>query len=301
MDGATTIGSRYDCAKVCVEIGVEADLPSTINVDIGNNFIVGVKVEIPWPQISGTSKSGQFSHCSLDLPEGRGVINITLIYASNTRMERRELWRDLDNLSTTVAGVWFLLGDFNAVRNISEVQPSGREVQTDSIINEFDRCLNSLSWITLMWVATRSNKRGVDFQARKLDRVLMNEQWLLLKFSSMVEFLPPRISDHSPSLLKFCDLENPGPKPYKFFNHWTKHVEFKGIVEEVWKKQMDWNPISVLYEKLRLLKVELKKFNKRAYGDLQHVVETLKAELFSVQEVILAGNSSADLLAKKLS
>lgn len=39
-------------------------------------------------------------------------------------------------------------------------------------------------------------------------------------------FGDPWLSYHSPMVLKLADVENSGPKPFKFFNHWNKNEEF---------------------------------------------------------------------------
>ena len=43
---------------------------------------------------------------------------------------------------------------------------------------------------------TWSNKQGDGFLAKKLDRVFINDKWHLSFAHSIVEFLPPRDSDH---------------------------------------------------------------------------------------------------------
>ncbi len=87
--------------------------------------------------------------------------------------------------------------------------------------------------LLLVVISHGQNKRNEDHQARKLDRVLNNEEWLLHGPASTVEFLAPGTSDHSPTLLCICDRTNSGKKSFKFFNYWTDHPRFFGLVDKV--------------------------------------------------------------------
>ena len=79
---------------------------------------------------------------------------------------------------------------------------------------------------------TWSNCQLDGFLARKLDRVLINDNWLTKFAHSMVEFLVLEVSDHCPAFIQlYYDNESP-PKPFRFFNYWTKHSSFLDIVEK---------------------------------------------------------------------
>ena len=65
--------------------------------------------------------------------------------------------------------------------------------------------------------------------ARKLDRVLINSVWLHMYAQSTVEFLPLRDSDHYATHVQLWYEVKAPPKPFKFFNCWTRHVEFMAV------------------------------------------------------------------------
>ena len=71
--------------------------------------------------------------------------------------------------------------------------------------------------------------------ARKLDRVLINDNWMQDFVHSTVEFISPGISDHCPALVQVQQEGYSPPKPFKVFNFWTKHPEFLRIVAESWQ------------------------------------------------------------------
>jgi len=65
---------------------------------------------------------------------------------------------------------------------------------------------------------TWNNKsEGSNFLTRKLDRVLVNEEWLCKFGKTCVEFPLGGVSDHSPAVITVGTLLSFGPKPFKFF------------------------------------------------------------------------------------
>ena len=134
---------------------------------------------------------------------------------------------------------------------------------------------------------TWTNKHQEGFIARKLDRVLINDSWSDCFAHSTVEFLPPEVSDHCPSLIQIQqDMLSP-PKPFKFFNLWTKHVDFLPVVENSWNEPVPGNTRSVLHYKLKRLKSELKNFNQKYFGGISTKVGEKRKELASVQMKVL--------------
>ena len=65
---------------------------------------------------------------------------------------------------------------------------------------------------------TWSNRQGNSFLAKKLDRVIINDNWLLNFSHSIVDFLAPDVSDHSSAYIQLDMVLFSPPKPFKFFN-----------------------------------------------------------------------------------
>jgi hypothetical protein len=93
-----------------------------------------------------------------------------------------------------VDGPWIPCSDFHSVRILEEKWGS------DSLYSyeiEFNDCLNSLEVMDLNFGGcffTWSNKiEGSSFVARKLDRVLVNEEWLCKFGKTCVDFPPGAI------------------------------------------------------------------------------------------------------------
>ncbi|XP_074314395.1 uncharacterized protein LOC141649609 [Silene latifolia] len=77
---------------------------------------------------------------------------------------------------------------------------------------------------------TWSNKQDVTTRTwARLDRVLVNPDWLALFPSSFATSLPPGISDHSP-LLVFVAPPRHIQRRFSFLNVWQGHSDYEGLI-----------------------------------------------------------------------
>ncbi|KAF5203546.1 hypothetical protein FRX31_006868, partial [Thalictrum thalictroides] len=155
---------------------------------------------------------------------------LTCIYGSNAYQERKELWALIKNWSTNIAKPWALFGDFNACKELSEKE--GGTLLSEDI-----------------------NRRTL----KKLDRCVVNDEWVAAFDQSFANFIPQLVSDHSAIIVNWKKACLPSSvKPFKFFNHWTSHVEFASLVEQAWAERVIGNPMMRVTSKLKILKNKLK-------------------------------------------
>ncbi|XP_031394470.1 uncharacterized protein LOC116205909 [Punica granatum] len=109
-----------------------------------------------------------------------GWTAFSFIYASNDMREQRVLWHDLQALTGGMRHSWMLMGDFNAVKEIDEVKVVGREITIDQSMRDFTDFITSSELKDHPFTGcyfTWSNKRQEGFQARKIDRAMVNDKW----------------------------------------------------------------------------------------------------------------------------
>ncbi|XP_043717970.1 uncharacterized protein LOC122665905 [Telopea speciosissima] len=125
-------------------------------------------------------------------------------------------------------------------------------------MNSFNDCIEDVGADDLRWTSfplTWSNKRaGSNRIACKLDRFLVNEEWLTAFPSSQASFDNPDISVHSPISLAIQPFTSFGLKPFKFFDI-----------------------------KLKNVKAALKDWNLKVFGNISHQVVDCKERLASLQ------------------
>ncbi|KAH7858770.1 hypothetical protein Vadar_027812 [Vaccinium darrowii] len=152
------------------------------------------------------------------------------VIGQNLIGDRRSLWGEMISLASSIGYTpWIQIGDFNVVRRRSE-RVLGFDV---GVAAEFNTCLDSIDMDDMpskgMWF-TWSNKRGgLGDVKSQLDRTLSNSSWMDSFPESETTFLPLRVSDHC---FIWVDILSSFPRriPFKFFNYWMKHVQFKSEV-----------------------------------------------------------------------
>ena len=113
-------------------------------------------------QVKYTWQSEQLLHVKILMQAGEFMT--TFIYALNDGMDRRQLWRDLEDLKLAVGGdLWMLgAGVFNVVK--SPIEKSGKEALT-LYEKELGDCLYSIEFLDHSFsgpLHSWSNKRDED-------------------------------------------------------------------------------------------------------------------------------------------
>jgi hypothetical protein len=229
--------------------------------------------------------------------ESKSDYYITFIYASNEGVDRRQLWLDMEDLQAMVANSpWLLAGDFNVIKAPAE---NFGGLALDTYEQDFKACTEAIGIedhpaVGCYYTWTNRREDG-HFIVKKLDRVLVNHAWYALFPQCIVQFLPPGISDHSAALISIGVKHNFGPKPFKFFNHWTDHKDFLSWVEEAWATEIVGSPMYTLARKLKVVKAKLRDVDKDLYGCIFQKVNITRQKLEAVQSRLMQRQSDISL------
>ncbi|KAL0290256.1 UNVERIFIED_CONTAM: hypothetical protein Scaly_2678000 [Sesamum calycinum] len=156
--------------------------------------------------------------------------------------------------------LWLILGDFNCVKSPTEKQlgvaPTWYELK------DFVDCCLSIGLHDAPRMGcyyTWYSNSDCNPMWCKLDRVLFNNEWLVVGVHCNSHFSPPgSLSDHLSGIVSILDLLTFKPKPFRFFNMWADHSNFIATVEN------GWNLSTAQYSlcrKLKALKGPFKAFN----------------------------------------
>ncbi|XP_010507041.1 PREDICTED: uncharacterized protein LOC104783602 [Camelina sativa] len=151
----------------------------------------------PSVKMSIIFKSLQMITCLAVLLDDQSELVVSFVYALNEESVRRHLWAELLSVATDprVSGKpWSVLGDFNQTLDHSDSSISPNP-NTDLPTRLFWDCLLHAELADLTYRGcsfTWWNKRSTNPIAKKLDRILVNEDWYLKFPSSFGMFDQPR-------------------------------------------------------------------------------------------------------------
>ncbi|XP_020258480.1 uncharacterized protein LOC109834874 [Asparagus officinalis] len=148
--------------------------------------------------------SAQHISCAVKSLDGRLNCIISSVYGYNQAEARKLLWTDLSQIQQISGNLpWLLCGDFNAMNTKDEKLGGTTLTEADTLdFNQFiDNCqLTHLKTIGCFF--TWNNKQDAATRVlSRLDRALVNDQWINTYNSSQAEFLLLSFSDHSPALV----------------------------------------------------------------------------------------------------
>jgi len=116
----------------------------------------------------------------------------------------------------------------------------------------------------------------------RIDRVLVSEEWLQ-RWPMSKQYVQRReVSDHCALMIKCIDKDW-GPKPFRTIDAWFLERGFSGMVEGKWRScEAQGNVIKVLKEKFKLLKVDLKAWNKDVFENLNSTKQSLLQDIVNL-------------------
>jgi hypothetical protein len=175
-------------------------------------------------------------------------------------------------------GAWCLIGDFNAVLHSEErkgkilLNPNYMHAEVAEF-SDFVRSSDLMDLPILGRKFTWFHPNGSTMS--RIDRMLVNDDWLLLWNNPTLWVLPRSVSDHCSLIVRYSGFDW-GPKPFRFNNHWLLNNNFHGVVEDYWRNCnfTGWMAV-ILKEKLKGLKSILRVWNKENYGQMDSKMNNL--------------------------
>ncbi|CAN1177165.1 hypothetical protein LINPERHAP2_LOCUS32938, partial [Linum perenne] len=175
------------------------------------------------------------------------IFEICFVYSSNKENDRKQLYRDLVNSSLPL----MINGDFNAIRSSAEAS-NGSNGGSSS--REFNDWINSNNFanhrVCGEWFTWLNNQDGKPI-SRRLDRVLVNQEWMLKFDKSRVTTTLPHLSDHCGIMTETDTSIGRVPSAFKFFNHWTKHPYYEKLIKDNWRDGRKDHYMEDLYSNMK--------------------------------------------------
>ncbi|XP_074265800.1 uncharacterized protein LOC141588248 [Silene latifolia] len=209
----------------------------------------------------------------------------TVVYGFNSEGERQGLWSQLNNNhKDNCSKPWCICGDFNSLLNYNE--RLGSDV-TWSEIRYFRQCVNYCEVTDIQaygsfyaWNNKQDPTTRVFF---RIDRYLINIDWMLLYPDSNAYFMNEGNFDHRPCI---CSRkpDSPARKPsFRYFNMWSLDPQFKDIIQHEWNRTVVGVKMYQVVTKLRNLKKPLKLLNKNKFSDVERTADMARIILDDLQ------------------
>lgn len=137
-----------------------------------------------------------------------------------------------------IGAPWIVMGDFNEVLASSEHSRGTISNASQRGMQAFHTAVSTCNLTDLTSIGptfTWTNNQPVNPIAKKLDRVLVNDNWLDKFPQSYTSFETTGVSDHTRCWIR---LESPPPGnkwPFKFFNFLVDHPDFHDTVTTIWE------------------------------------------------------------------
>ncbi|KAL8507118.1 hypothetical protein ACS0TY_017854 [Phlomoides rotata] len=195
----------------------------------------------------------------------RGVL--INVYAPCSHTERLRLWDTIrlvidQNREACIC----VVGDLNAILFPKEREGRGEAGDSRDMFN-FDDFISQcnlmdmpLSGRSFTWYRPDGTCKS------KLDRILVNLEWITRWPNQVLKGLNRSLSDHCPIFMESA-RKDWGPRPFRFINAWVKHPKFKEFFEAKWSNYQvhGWAAFR-LKEKLKRLRSDLKVWNREVFG-----------------------------------
>ncbi|KAL2243965.1 UNVERIFIED_CONTAM: hypothetical protein Sindi_0514500 [Sesamum indicum] len=212
------LGGPKACSPLCLEPSVR-DLVAEFRLQLFGLIetrwkwfvdytTVGNRIRLAWDDsfidVDVLSLGSQFVHARITFRASHNPIIITIIYGANEVPSRRDLWGTLEALVLNCVDIaWMVGGDFNAVRDLTEVCGTSGDIRM--AMEEFNSCIQNSGLLPLLmqgeWFIWHNYSASPRNLWKRLDRILTNDIWMLRYPTLSYTCLTPRTSNHSPLVI----------------------------------------------------------------------------------------------------
>ncbi|KAL2225757.1 UNVERIFIED_CONTAM: hypothetical protein Sindi_3051500 [Sesamum indicum] len=228
-------------------------------------------------------------------------VAVTITYGATEVIDRRELWNALESLAIQCVDIPLLIGgDFNAVRDLSEVCGTSGDFRI--AIEDFNAAIQNTGLLPLPmqgeWYTWHNHSATPRNLWKRLDSMLINDRWMARFPNTFYSILTPRTSDHSPMVLNGDQQQQYGGM-FRFDNFLARSPEFIPSVQNIWQQNIIGTPMYAVTRKLKALKPIFRE-QRRNKGDLSHNVQMAKGFLEAAQLLMKGGDQCSRVFFRKI-
>ncbi|XP_074282800.1 uncharacterized protein LOC141607350 [Silene latifolia] len=239
-----------------------------------------------WLKVDILNVTAQCIHSKVVDKSRKVVFWYTLVYGFNKSQEREPLWKALKGFSALISGPWLVCGDFNSVTETKD-RIGGSEVvwpemaPMRSMMSDCQLYDMKASGSYYTWNNKHENESKV---YSRIDRVLMNDQWLSTFPEAVATFLPEGLYDHCPCLIRTDAMYVNRKASFKYYNMWALSDDFASTVESSWHTEVEGTPMFRVVQKLKKLNPVLQQLNREQFSDIENLTHVTELALKHFQQ-----------------
>uniref|UniRef100_A0A803NUL6 Endonuclease/exonuclease/phosphatase domain-containing protein n=1 Tax=Cannabis sativa TaxID=3483 RepID=A0A803NUL6_CANSA len=213
----------------------------------------------------------------------------TGFYGSPDPGGRVDSWKLLKRLQPMFNGAWVCGGDFNEIVNQKEKKGGGPK--PEYLMRNFRRAISDCQLRKIHSVDdgfTWCNGRVANLIFEKLDRILCNSFWKDKFKKNKVSLLNWWNSDHRPLLLQSQSVDSGNSfnrhwgTRFHFEQAWADNEDCRRIIEEVWQKKHQGDPVLQLSKLLTSCGSNLHTWNMKQKKEMHDRTKELKGKIESL-------------------
>ncbi|XP_019230433.1 PREDICTED: uncharacterized protein LOC109211357 [Nicotiana attenuata] len=195
-----------------------------------------------------------------------------------------------------ITGPCVLTGDYNTILT-SKDRIHGNPVQ-EFEVKEFKDFIWEVGLTELRTVGRKYTWTN-NHVHNKIDRILVNVEWIQKWPTMEGTVLKPGFSDHCPLSITIEADQQKGTRPFKFFNCLTQHKEFEDTMNKSWTKRSEGTAMYKVWKKLKMLKIKLKQLNSQDFNSTGQRIQTTKVKLEGIQDQMFGPGIDIDIVAQE--
>ncbi|XP_074298876.1 uncharacterized protein LOC141629841 [Silene latifolia] len=208
----------------------------------------------------------------------------TLVYGFNKLQERESLWESIKGIISVderiggAAVTWTEIAPMISMMNVCN-------------LHEFKVTGSYYTW---------NNKHDNDTKVYgRLDRIIVNDDWLISYPDSVAQFLPEGLFDNCPCAITLTETYMRKKPAFKYFNIWSMAANFSDVVKQGWNSDVQGTPMYRVVKKLKGLKQQLKKLDKEQFSDIENLTHITELSLKHFQDQLIRDPLNPDLCTAK--
>ncbi|XP_074302966.1 uncharacterized protein LOC141637306 [Silene latifolia] len=133
----------------------------------------------------------------------------------------------------------------------------------------------------------------------RIDRFLVNQEWLDTFPDHYANFMPEGHFDHTPCIVSKDTRGHNRNRPFKYYNMWSTGPGFNHCVQNVWSQRIEGSKMYRLVRKLKMLKADLKNLNREHFSDVENKADIAQAKLIHIQKQLISRLGDEELMQQE--